>query len=72
MENGVQRTIENKTAAKMAIPPRFGTAPVWELLSLGLSERFLILAICMIDGMAKYVNEKAVMNASIISYMGKV
>ncbi len=51
--NGVQSTMENKTPAKIPIPPRVGILLLWARLSSGSPVNILNLAILMMDGMIK-------------------
>jgi hypothetical protein len=68
-ENGVQSMIEKMVPANIAIPPKEGVTSVWALLSPGTSYNFFFFAILIIEGIARKVNEKAVTNARIISYI---
>lgn len=60
---------EKSVPVKIAIPPREGVLIECDLLSLGSSTRFFLIAICMIGGIARYVSAKEVTKAKTISYI---
>ena len=61
--------IENIVPAKIPIPPKEGVMTECELRSPGISYRRFLRATEMMAGMAKNVNENAVTNDRMMSYI---
>ena len=64
--------MENNVPESMAIPPNDGVLTLCVRLWSGSSIRFFLMASLIMEGMARYVNEKEVINASIKSYIRKL
>lgn len=61
--------MENNVPERIAIPPSEGVLTLCVRLWSGSSIRFFLMASLITEGMARYVNEKEVINASIKSYI---
>ena len=65
-----QNVKEKTTPAKIAKPPRVGMFDLWAFLSPGSSKRFLMIETLMIDGIAKKVMTKAVIQLKAMLIIG--
>ena len=66
-----QKVKENTTPAKIAMPPNVGMLDLCALRPPGSSKRFLITATLIMDGIAKKVMMKEVMQLNAIFIIGE-